>query len=69
MRIEQDFMMVNISTDHRGVLKTLGEREVVVKIKMLEGADEADNTWLMEQTLALYKTYYARYVEKNGGGK
>ena len=69
MRIEQDFMMVNLSNDHRGVLKTLGEREIGVDIKMLEGADEADNTWLMEQTLTLYKTYYARNVEKNGGGK
>jgi len=60
MRIEQDFMLLNLSKDHRGVLKILGDREIVVDIKVLDDADESDNTWLMEQTLALYKAYHAR---------
>lgn len=60
MRIEQDFMLLNLNKDHRGVLKILGDREIVVDIKVLDDADESDNTWLMEQTLALYKAYHAR---------
>lgn len=60
MRIEQDFMLLNLSKDHIGVLKILGDREIVVDIKVLDDADESDNTWLMEQTLALYKAYHAR---------
>ena len=68
MRIEQDFMMVNLSQKHRGLLKTCGEREIVVDIKVLEGVDESDNTWLMEQILELYKAYFARCLNKNDGG-
>lgn len=60
--IEQDFMMVNLSKEHRGLLKTCGEREIVVDIKVITGANESDNAWLMEQMLALYKAYHARVV-------
>ena len=60
MRLEQDFMMINLSREHRGLLKTVEGREIVVDIKVLDYADESDNTWLMEQVMSLYKVYYSR---------
>lgn len=62
---EQNFMMVNLSPNNRGVLKTVGNREIVVDMKVIEGAREEDNTWLMEQAMCLYKAYYNRVT----GGK
>lgn len=60
INIEQDFMLVNLSQKHRGLLKTVGGREIVVDMRVIDTADEADNTWLMEQIMSLYKTYYNR---------
>lgn len=62
---EQNFMMVNLSPNNRGVLKTVGNREIVVDMKVIEGAREEDNMWLMEQAMCLYKAYYNRVT----GGK
>ena len=45
-----------------GVLKTVGEREIVADIKLMVTANEADNVWLMEQVKSLYETYYNRVI-------
>ena len=63
--LEQDFMMINLSAVNRGILKTVGNREIVVDMKVIEGAREEDNRWLMEQAMCLYKAYYDRVT----GGK
>ena len=63
--LEQDFMMINLSAVNRGILKTVGNREIVVDMKVIEGAREEDNMWLMEQAMSLYKAYYNRVT----GGK
>ena len=63
--LEQDFMMINLSAVNRGILKTIGNREIVVDMKVIEGAREEDNMWLMEQAMCLYKAYYDRVT----GGK
>ena len=62
-RIEQDFMIVNLTNREVGVLKTVGERECVATVKLVEGADEADNMWLIEQVKILYQQYYTRVGE------
>lgn len=41
--LEQDFMMINLSAVNRGILKTIGNREIVVDMKVIEGAREEDN--------------------------
>ena len=63
--LEQDFMMINLSAVNRGILKTVGNREIVVDMKVIEGAREEDNMWLTEQAMCLYKAYYDRVT----GGK
>lgn len=60
MKLEQDFMMINLSREHRGILKTVEGREIVIDIKVLDYANESDNSWLMEQAMSLYKVYYSR---------
>ena len=71
-RIEQDFMIVNLAAREVGVLKTIGEREFVATVKLENGADEADNMWLIEQVKLLYQQYYARvgdYKNRSAQGK
>jgi hypothetical protein len=63
MNKETDFMLVNLSAKEAGVLKTVGERAIVVSIHLMDGADEADNAWLMEQARLLYQQYYSRVSE------
>lgn len=63
MNKETAFMLVNLSTKEAGVLKTVGTRDIVVSIHLMDGADEADNAWLMEQTKLLYQQYYSRVSE------
>lgn len=62
IRIEDDFMLVNLTSRNIGVLKTVGEREIVADIKLMVTANEADNVWLMEQVKSLYETYYNRVI-------
>lgn len=64
---EEDFMLVNLrgtqGTREFGVLKTIGDRGIVASAKLLAGADEADNMWLMEQIRHAYQQYYSRVQE------
>lgn len=62
IRIEDDFMLVNLTSRNIGVLKTVGEREIVADIKLMVTANEADNMWLMEQVKSLYESYYNRLI-------
>ena len=64
---EEDFMLINLrgtqGTREFGILKTLGNREIVASAKLLAGADEADNVWLMEKVKQAYQQYYSRVQE------
>lgn len=64
---EEDFMLINLrgtqGTREFGVLKTLGNRDIVASVKLLAGADEADNVWLMEKVKQAYQQYYSRVQE------
>ncbi len=66
---EQDFMLINLKGTQGarefGVLKTIGNRDIVANAKLLEGADEADNVWLMEKVKQAYQQYYSRVQEYN----
>lgn len=66
---EQDFMLINLrgtqGAREFGVLKTIGNRDIVANAKLLEGADEADNVWLMEKVKQAYQQYYSRVQEYN----
>ena len=54
------FIMPNTNVVITGVLKTVEGREIVIDIKVLDYANESDNSWLMEQAMSLYKVYYSR---------
>lgn len=64
---EQDFMLINLrgmqGAREFGVLKTIGNRDIVANAKLLDGADEADNVWLMEKIKQAYQQYYSRVQE------
>lgn len=64
---EEDFMLINLrgtqGTREFGVLKTIGDRDIVASAKLLAGADEADNVWLMEKVKQAYQQYYSRVQE------
>ena len=64
---EQDFMLINLSGTQGarefGVLKTIGNRDIVANAKLIAGADEADNVWLMEKIKQAYQQYYSRVQE------
>lgn len=64
---EEDFMLINLrgtqGVREFGVLKTLGNRDIVASVKLLAGADEADNVWLMEKVKQAYQQYYSRVQE------
>ena len=64
---EEDFMLINLrgtqGTREFGVLKTLGNRDIVASVKLIAGADEADNVWLMEKVKQAYQQYYSRVQE------
>jgi hypothetical protein len=66
---EEDFMLINLrGTQGKrefGLLKTIGERDIVVSTKLLSGADEADNVWLMQKVKEAYMQYYCRVQEYN----
>ena len=64
---EEDFMLINLrgtqGTREFGVLKTIGNRDIVASVKLIAGADEADNVWLMEKIKQAYQQYYSRVQE------
>ena len=64
---EQDFMLINLRGMQGArefcVLKTIGNRDIVANAKLLDGADEADNVWLMEKIKQAYQQYYSRVQE------
>lgn len=64
---EEDFMLINLRGTNGvrefGVLKTIGERDIVANAKLVDGADEADNVWLMEKVRQAYQQYYSRVQE------
>jgi hypothetical protein len=57
---EEPFMRVCLSAGEEGILKTFGERQMVVSVCFLDGASEADNGWLAEQAKMIYEQYYSR---------
>ena len=62
--MERDFEIIKLpGTGDRGILKTVGDREVVVSIKLIQGADSADNEWLSEAIRNVYMQYYSRVSE------
>ena len=61
--MNKDFEVVGLSATDKGLLKKVGERAVVASVKMLPGADYADNEWVMEAIMAVYAQYYARVKE------
>ena len=64
---EEDFMLVNLrgtqGAGEVGVLKTIGNRDIVASAKLIAGASEADNMWLMEKIKQAYRQYYSRVQE------
>lgn len=63
MRKEEDFITVELPNNSIGILKQVGEREFVVNIWTLPGADAADSEWLIENIKNIYEQYYHRVKE------
>ena len=63
--MDKEFEIIKLSPRDTGLLKIVGEREVVVSVKVLNGSDEADNEWLMENIGNLYRQYYNITLWKN----
>lgn len=61
--MDEKFVVVKLSDRDRGILKTVGDREVVVSVKIQPGADSADNNFLMESLKIVYMQYYNRVAE------
>ena len=61
--MEKGFEIINISAGEKGILKTVGNREVVLSVKVLPGSDSSDNDWLIEALRAVYMQYYSRVAE------
>lgn len=59
----EPLVVVNLTAREKGLLKVVGEREIVASIKMLEGADSIDNAWLIEAVKEVYSQYYSRVCE------
>lgn len=60
---EEAFQILTLSARDRGVLKTVGEREVVASVKVLAQADSTDNDWLIEEVKNVYMRYYSRVCD------
>lgn len=60
MRKEEDFITVELPNNSIGILKQVGEREFVVNIWTLPGADAADNEWMIGKIKETYEQYYHR---------
>lgn len=68
--MEKGFEIVGLGLQEKGVLKTVGNREVVVSVKTIPGADVSDNDWIMEAVRNCYMQYYSRVAEyRNMEGK
>ena len=61
--MERGFEIINLSAKEKGILKTVGDREVVSTVKLLPGADNSDNEWLIESVWSIYMQYYSRVAE------
>ena len=61
--MEKGFEIINISAGEKGILKTVGNREVVLSVKVLPGSDSSDNDWMIEALRAVYMQYYSRVAE------
>lgn len=61
--MEQKFEIINLSASDKGLLKVTGGREVVANMRMIPGADAADNEWVMETVRSIYMQYYSRVAE------
>ena len=64
---ESDFETVAMGNGDIGILKKIGEREIVASIKMIKGANPSDNDWLVENVRQLYMRYYSRISEYKKG--
>ncbi len=60
---DEDFLVVSLSPREQGILKILGEREIVTSVRFIDGADSTDNNWLVEELRLLYMKYYSRVSE------
>lgn len=68
--MEREFEIIGLGLQEKGLLKTFGNREVVISVKVLPGADNSDNEWIMESIRNLYLQYYTRVSEyRNMGDK
>ena len=61
---QEDFVFTGNDKLH-GILKQVGEWDVVVNYKFLDGADAADNEWLQNQLMIVYQQYYYRVKSYN----
>jgi len=61
--MKKGFEIINISAGEKGILKTVGNREVVLSVKLLPGSGGSDNDWLIEALRAVYMQYYSRVAE------
>ena len=52
--IDQHHQMIGYSNDFL---------DIVASVKLIAGADEADNVWLMEKVKQAYQQYYSRVQE------
>ena len=64
---EKDLDIIQLRQNEKGILKTKGEREVVVSIVLIPGADEFDNTELVQELKLAYLKYYSRVAEYKEG--
>ena len=62
------FEIVGLSATDKGLLKKVGERAVVMSVKMLPSADQQDNDRLMEAVKDAYMQYYSRVKEYSREG-
>lgn len=62
-KYEPNFMLIQLNTKETGVLRTVGEREFVGTVKLLNGADAADNEWIAKQLMLICEQYYTRVNE------
>ena len=60
---QEAFQILTLSARDRGLLKIVGEREVVASIRVLAQADSTDNDWLIEEVKNIYMRYYSRVCD------
>ena len=63
MMEKKDFITMELPNNSVGLLKQVGQREYVVNVWRLPGADVSDNEWLIENIKNTYIQYYHRVKE------